>query len=468
MREANDYLKHIIEDKDDYIHELESRPKSQNKYTPPPVIQPQPTRNFDSERVERKFKIVEEENEKLREQALYADREIERLKENIILREREIHNVKKSIVNKDSYGKDNIKQSDFGLSLETNPNLVNEMAKMSGSSGFKYTQKGPYDESLEKLRKEFSLQQKELGLETLSEGSIDKRSIFRSPDNKAMALIMGGSSLAPTGNIKQDYEGVIEENTQLKMIVGEMRKEMELVVQKLNNVQNQNSETYGYLDSNNLKLLEKQSEIDRLHDEISKLKEQAYMVGGATYSDKNISQLEKKLDEKREIIAKLKEERDNLLDVCSEMKIQINSMRKTQECAIPSSEEKQENVNFVNILKSSGSKSSNIECVKSRLDNLGQNVQDLFGEFKTALNQNKNGNIYTWKKPSFSQKKEVTVSGAQCNKILEKFEKLERDINNERQGIKSLHQRSKSRKSSKKPKKKSPLKVIPMKLSERV
>lgn len=271
------------------------------------------------ERLQKQLRLIEQENDKLREQALQADREIERLKENIILREREIHNVKKSIANKDSYPKEKLKQSDFALSIETNPNLVNEMAKMSGSSGFKYGQKGPYDESLEKLRREFSIQQKELGLETLSESSFGKK--LKSPENKAMALIMGESVVNPTGDIHSDYNPLFEENNQLKMIVREMRKEMELVVKKLNETQAKKFETpegkdksYGYLDSNNLQLLEKQNEIDRLKEEVNELKSQGY-VADKSSNNKTIEQFKKKLDEKRKLITKLKEVRDKTIEM---------------------------------------------------------------------------------------------------------------------------------------------------------
>jgi hypothetical protein len=345
-------LRQIIEEKEEFIANLQANNNSDGDYTRKNYQSQMPKDDSaEVEKLQKQLRLNEHENEKLREQALQADREIDRLKENIILREREIHNVKKSIANKDSFPKEKLKQSDLALSIETNPNLVNEMAKMSGSSGFKYGQKGPYDESLEKLRKEFSLQQKELGLETLSESSFDRK--FKSPENKAMALIMGESIVNPTGDIKADYSALLEENKQLKMIVKEMRKEMELVVHKLNENQAKNFESpggdksYGYLDSNNLQLLEKQNEIDRLKEEVSRLRSQTYLVEKSS-ENKTVTQLEKKLEEKREHIVKLKEVRDKLLEVCNDMKIQINSMKKNQEFSLG------ENINITNIVTKQG------------------------------------------------------------------------------------------------------------------
>jgi hypothetical protein len=329
-------MKQCLEEKDDYIHQLESiKPTIQKVYEP--VSNPSYTPNkqrdsFEVDNYQRKLKIIEEENEKLREQAFNADKEVERLKENIIIREREIYNIKKSIaINEPNVlshksnsfqpdAKNKSKPSDFMLSMESNPNLVNDFAKMTGSSGFKYGQKGPYDESLEKLRKEFSLQQRELGLETLSEmSSSANKDVFKVPsENKAFALMMGQSNLAPTGDIRADYEAVLDENNELKLIVREMRKEMENVVQKMNNSKSNfltpNGKNNGsnYLDETNLRLLEKQSEIDRLKQEIDRLKFSS-PDGNGSYIQ--VERLEKKLEEKRQVIVKLKGERDNLLEL---------------------------------------------------------------------------------------------------------------------------------------------------------
>jgi archaellum component FlaC len=228
LQEANTYMKQLINEKDDYIEQLEAKkqiiqkvyePVSNGSYTPDKQRD-----SFGDEKYQMKLNIVEEENERLREQAFKADKEVERLRENIIIREREIHNIRKSIAVKEPNinshksntllqdVKNKSKPSDFMLSMETNPNLVNDFAKMSGSSGFKYGQKGPYDESLEKLRKEFSLQQKEHGLETLSEISLSaKNDGFKSPTQKTFALMMGQSNIAPTGDLRVDYEAVYEE-----------------------------------------------------------------------------------------------------------------------------------------------------------------------------------------------------------------------------------------------------------------
>lgn len=197
--EANVYLKNVIDEKEEIIHSLETQePRIEYRerdYKPKDPVKPasisyRPTENPSViEGLRKQLKDSEAENERLREQAYKADKEVDRLKDNIVLREREIHNIKKSIpvgnahrdhsAPKDqSIPKD--KSGDFVLSMESNPNLVSEMAKITGSSGFKYGQKGPYDESLEKLRKEFSLQQKELGLDTLSEVSIGKFTILKS------------------------------------------------------------------------------------------------------------------------------------------------------------------------------------------------------------------------------------------------------------------------------------------------
>ena len=497
-REANDYLKQVIEDKEEYIQELEIRaadlerkhiPQTKVEYRPMPESVSKPKDNFEVENLKRRLKLTEEENERLREQAYKADKEVERLKENII------QNVKKNFGNKENSKDDKPKDekfrlTDFALSIETNPNLVNEMAKMSGASAFKYGLKGPYDESLEKLRKEFSIQQKELGFETLSELSLEKRDNgYKSPEYRTYALMMGESNLSPTGDLKVDYSAVVEENKQLKLIVKEMRKEMEMVVKKLNEKQSDNrnlspykeKEGYGYLSSNNLQLLEKQQEIDKLKEELRQLKSQRVSAEKPS-SDRTIAQLEKKLEEKREIIAKLREERDNLLQICSEMKIQINSMKKMQEFQSTEPPTSSENMNFTNIVTRTGrnvqviepanSKGSNIECVKSRLDTLGEHVQELFNEFKTALHQNKrSGSALNWKRPSIANKKEITVSGAHCNKLLEKFEKIQQEISAEKEGISLRHKRKLSRNSSKKRKlknkSKSPIKAFAIKLAER-
>lgn len=499
LQDANIYMKQCLEEKDDYIHQLESiKPTIQKVYEP--VSNPSYTPNkqrdsFEVDNYQRKLKIIEEENEKLREQAFNADKEVERLKENIIIREREIYNIKKSIaINEPNVlshksnsfqpdAKNKSKPSDFMLSMESNPNLVNDFAKMTGSSGFKYGQKGPYDESLEKLRKEFSLQQRELGLETLSEmSSSANKDVFKVPsENKAFALMMGQSNLAPTGDIRADYEAVLDENNELKLIVREMRKEMENVVQKMNNSKSNfltpNGKNNGsnYLDETNLRLLEKQSEIDRLKQEIDRLKFSS-PDGNGSYIQ--VERLEKKLEEKRQVIVKLKGERDNLLELWSEMKIQINSMKKQQDFnsqIVP----KDENININNIITQSGrnghrleqmnSKSSNLDGVKSRLDSLGENVQELFSEFKSALGQGKRSNsVFGWKKPSVGPKENVMVSGTQCNKLFQKFENIQKQITIEKRGLGSKT-RSTSKKSLKRNKNKikSPIKGIAMNLLER-
>ena len=424
LQEANLYMKRELDEKDEYIQELESK-EPMKVYQP--VSQPIPRNkdNFEVGNLKRKLKITEEENEKLREQAFSADKEVDRLKENIILREREIHNVKKSIKNKDNFpaemlkfneseAKDKLK-SDFMLSVDTNPNLVNEFAKMSGSSGFKYGAKGPYDESLEKLRKEFSQQQKELGLETLSEASISHQDKLKNP-NKTIALLMGQGSFSPTGDLKIDYHEVLEENKKLKMIVNEMRKEMEDVVNKINKSKQNNSSKFlsqkngNYLDETNLKMLEKQTEINKLKEEVEILK---YSSPQGKENNGVLEKLERKLEEKRKIIEKLREERDNLLNICSEMKIELSSMRKQQEYSL---EMKEENTNINNITTNNerdfARPKQNMEKVKNRLDNLGEHVQELFSEFKTALNTNKRSNSnFTWKRPNTMNQANVIVSG---------------------------------------------------------
>lgn len=291
LKNENKYLKRILDDRDKQIKGLESRENNQKVFQirqqyEPKATEPSSANQYIIEDFNRKVSQLEKENEKLREQALQADREVDRLKENIILREREIHNVKKSIANKDSIPRDKAKQSDFALSIDTNPNLVNEMARMSGSSGFKYGMKGPYDESLEKLRKEFSLQQKELGLDTLSEMSFDRHEEGNGEQaNKTYALLMGQSVRSPTGDLKVDYEALIEENEQLKLIVNEMRREMEIVVKKLTEVRSNEAmnsgskfkpidkkQNTGYLDSANLRLHDLEQENEILRDEIARLK----------------------------------------------------------------------------------------------------------------------------------------------------------------------------------------------------
>ena len=339
LQEANLYMKNDIDQKDEYIQELEDKEPA-NVYQPvsKPKIQGQD--NFEVENLKKKLKLTEEENERLREQAFKFDKEVERLKENIILREREIYNVKKSIVNKDNNlhpdkykpAESEIKsksKSDFMLSFETNKNLVSDFAKMTGSSGFKYGTKGPYDESLEKLRKEFNQQQKDLELETLSEVSKSNQGNYKSPPDKTLALMMGHNILSPTGNFKADFETVNEENQQLKMIIKEMRNEMESVVKQLNDtkkIQKDNpkenvdknpnyflppSQKDNYLDETNLKLLDKEAEIEHLTEEITRLK----YLSPSDRESEEVDKLKKKLEEKRKIIEKLKEERDSLLQV---------------------------------------------------------------------------------------------------------------------------------------------------------
>ena len=332
LKNENKYIKKILDDRDKQIKILESRESNQKAFQirqqyEPMAAEPSPTNQYIVENMNIKLSQLESENERLREQALQADREVDRLKENIILREREIHNVKKSIANKDTIPKDKAKQSDFALSIETNPNLVNEMARMSGSSGFKYGMKGPYDESLEKLRKEFSLQQKELGLDTLSEMSFDRHEEGHADHaDKTYALLMGQSVRSPTGDLKVDYESLIEENEQLKLIVKEMRREMEIVVKKLSEVRTNEAmnsgskfkqldkkQNSGYLDSTNLRLHDLEQENEILKEEISRLK--VYSKRDQEGGDKTIESFRKRLEEKKIIINKLKEERDNLLQL---------------------------------------------------------------------------------------------------------------------------------------------------------
>ena len=509
LKNESKYLKRILDDKEKHIQMLESRESTQKIYQikqqyEPKAAEPSPSSLYLIEELSRKLKQSEEENEKLREQALKADRENERLKENIILREREIHNVKKSMIPKDSMPrdsthkeslpKDKAKQSDFALSIETNPNLVNEMARMSGSSGFKYGMKGPYDESLEKLRKEFSLQQKELGLDTLSEMSFDRHEeVNVNQADKTYALLMGQSVRSPTGDLKVDYDAVLEENEQLKLIVKEMRREMEVVVKKLTEVRSNEAMNSGskfkpvdktlnsaYLDSANLRLHDLEQENEILKGEISRLK-------STSKRDQNdggnaIERLEKKLEEKKIIINKLKEERDNLLQLWSEMKIQINSMKKAQDLKalfggdkqIDNNEAKSRIANFSrnkSNFEVKDNKSINLGGFKSRLDNLGENVQELFSEFKSVLNQNKKGNhIFSWKNLPFDNKKEVVVSGEKWNKLFEKFEKIQKDISNEQENIstnKMIKSRNSSQKSKKSNKSKSPIRGKPIKLNDR-
>ena len=137
----------------------------------------------------------------------------------------------------------------------------------------------------------------------------------------------------------------------------------------------------------------------------------------------------------------------------------------------------EENININNIItqpdrssakKFVSSRKNNIERVKTRLDNLGEHVQELFSEFKTALNHNKRPNsVLPFRNQRTPSRSNITVSSQKCNKLLEKFEKIQKEIKNEKLDLKKLHKRSKSRKSSKKRKKKPIVKGVGITLLER-
>ena len=343
--DENDDLTRLVAKKDKKIHELNdeiddlnerirslkstqaSKPvfkqyESQIQAFEKPQSEPMLQRmNTNHKELEQKLKFSEQENEKLREQAFKADREVDRLKENIILREREIHNIKKSIANdrmRESNGRSRSKPSELGFTFESNPNLINEFAKMSGSSGFKYNQKGPYDESIEKLRKEFSLQQRELGIETVSEASLDRKdeSLSSPHINKNIyALMMGQSNNQPTGDLKVDYETLLKENQDLKIVVKTMREEMENIANKMNQNNSNNYLSpedakkkldFDYLNSNNLKQLDLKQENDNLKEQISRMKLELISRGDKPdeasalliQKDNTIKELKRKLDEK--------------------------------------------------------------------------------------------------------------------------------------------------------------------------
>ena len=343
--DENDDLTRLVAKKDKKIHELNdeiddlnerirslkstqaSKPvfkqyESQIQTFEKPQSEPMLQRmNTNHKELEQKLKFSEQENEKLREQAFKADREVDRLKENIILREREIHNIKKSIANdrmRESNGRSRSKPSELGFTFESNPNLINEFAKMSGSSGFKYNQKGPYDESIEKLRKEFSLQQRELGIETVSEASLDRKdeSLSSPHINKNIyALMMGQSNNQPTGDLKVDYETLLKENQDLKIVVKTMREEMENIANKMNQNNSNNYLSpedakkkldFDYLNSNNLKQLDLKQENDNLKEQISRMKLELISRGDRPdeasalliQKDNTIKELKRKLDEK--------------------------------------------------------------------------------------------------------------------------------------------------------------------------
>ena len=175
------------------------------------------------------------------------------------------------------------------------------------------------------------------------------------------------------------------------------------------------------------------------------------------------------------------------------MKIQINSMKKAQEISGNQNSTRDENVDpnsevvkpnrTFNRIESSNSKG--VKGFKSRLDSLGDHVQELFSEFKSAMSQNKNPsakNLFSWKRPSSGGK--VTMSGTNCNKLMEKFEKIQNDISQEKESLTRFkrNKRSKSRKnsqssrknksrrkskSSRKNKSKSPIKAFGIKLAKR-
>ncbi|CAI2382572.1 unnamed protein product [Moneuplotes crassus] len=475
LQEANLLMKQDLDAKDDYIEELENK-EPKKAYEPVSSVM-KGVDKFELETLKKKLKNNEEENVRLRAQVNTTQKELDRLKDNLIIREREIYNIKKSIANNGSFPSDKIKfgesagkdkpKSEFMLSIESNPNLVNEFAKMTGSSGFKYS-RGPYDESMEKMRKELRQQDKEFDLKTLSEASLSRQDETRSPRERTLALIMGEELISPTGDLKIDYNAVLEENRQLKMIIKEMRIEMENIAQQRGKSPDKNSfasllspKRNNYLDEANLKLLEKETEIEQLMEEIERLKGRNPDGHPTTHS---VEKYEKKLEEKRKIIEKLREERDNLLEICSEMKIEINSMKKQQE-RVPH----EENVNINNIVTKSvnmSQKKADIENVKSRLDNLGEHVQELFSDFKSALNQNKRGNpAFAWKRPNTASKANISVSAPKVTKLFSKFEKIQEKIRLEKRGI--LSSEKKVRKKSTKRRNKSSVRGIAMTLLER-
>ena len=451
--------------------------------------------------LEQKLMVTEQENEKLREQAFKADREVDRLKENIILREREIHNIKKSIANdrmRESNGRNKSKQSELGFTFESNPNLVNEFAKMTGSSGFKYNQKGPYDESIEKLMKEFNVQQKELGIETVSEASLDRKeeSLISPNNNKNIyALMMGQSVHKPTGNIKVDYEALLKENNDLKIVVKTMREEMENIANNMNRDNARNSEylspedakkklDFDYLNSNNLRHHDLKQENDSLKEQISRMKLELISksdipgtVSAALIQRENtIKELKRKLDEKRDIIAKLKEERDNLVNICSEMKIQLCSMRKNEEYRQMQNNEQYENRSpnqrGVSSTRNGGqsaldSKGKGVDF-KKKLDSLGDHVKELFSEFKSALNHPKRPADIFSNRPQIKGK--VSIQPDKVKNLLDKFENIQRDINMEKSSP-SSSKKSKRKSTSKKKvplkKSKSPIRGIALSLMKR-
>lgn len=512
IESLNDEIDELSSEVKSYKHRLSKlsdqqftkyeNPKIEIKSIDPPVgLQ---RMNTNSAELEQRLKISELENERLREQALNADKEIDRLKENIILREREIHNIKKSIANdrlRDSNGKNKPlvapKLPDLALTFESNPNLVNEFAKMSGSSGFKYGQKGPYDESYEKLRKEFSLQQKELGLETLSEVSFDRKDeSVASPatnSNNIYALIMGHDTHKPTGDIKVDYDSLMKENQDLKLVVKTMREEMESIANKLKQETSHHLLSpedakkrldFDYLNSGNLKLHDLKQENEKLKDEIKVLKLELIAKSDRPddtsalliSKEKTIAELEKKLTDKREVIVKLKEERDNLVNICSDMKIQLNSMRKNEEFRLTAddvnrSENLSPNIRDLVVsrnrpLTAFDSKTKNTDF-KKRLDNLGENVKDLFSDFKAALNQNKKSDIFSNKS---QVKDKVTMQPDKLNKLIDKFENIQRDILSQKDTVNSAKKSKKGKSNSRKrisKASKSPIKGIAMKLLNR-
>ena len=176
----------------------------------------------------------------------------------------------------------------------------------------------------------------------------------------------------------------------------------------------------------------------------------------------------------RDIITKLREERDNLVNICSEMKIQLSSMRKNEEYRQIHSEQfenrspnQRDGGAFGNRPRAILESNKGTDF-KKKLDSLGDHVKELFTEFKSAINHPKRPSDIFANRPQIKGK--VSMQPDKVQNLLDKFENIQRDINIEKStpsNSKKSKRKSTSRKKASSKQSKSPIKGIAMKLMKR-